>query len=173
MRAKYRTQKRKPISEIEAKANYSGERSPYWDWNDTKFRGENQQGRDVLEDPLANPDQLDCSEALWSRAMSERGELMMEAVQEALPLLTPKQREALEAVQELVEPTIFTTEQHEEIAEARANGKDDPIFPMVPITQEAAAERLGVSRIALLDRLEGARRKVMKCYERLVTEENS
>lgn len=93
MKRKQDPQKRKHIREVKTHKNYNGEASPYWD-----FMGSHQWSADegdVVEDTLANPDVLSDENVLHTRPLSDAGEIQLTAVQEVLPLLSPRQQEAL------------------------------------------------------------------------------
>ena len=91
MKETYTPRKRKPISEVRTKKNYSGEASPYWD-----FAREHQDYEgNPMEDILANPDALSEDDTLYGRPLTVVGEMQLSAIRETLPKLSPRERQVV------------------------------------------------------------------------------
>lgn len=142
MKRKYEPQKRKPISEKVTKKNYSGEKSPYWDFVNNRTSKLNHTPSDsqvrVIEDALANPDILSDDFAMYRRSLTECGELQLEAIETVLPTLTEQQQKAIELC-----------------------GKNGH-------TEEMAATILGIKRRTLRTILARVRVKIKREYDRLL-----
>jgi RNA polymerase sigma factor (sigma-70 family) len=134
-------QKRKPIKEVDAKKNYSGEASPYWDFI-ADSQDQSSKENKINEDPLANPDVYSEEETLYARPLSADGEIRLQAIQETLADLTERQREILHLCGNL------------------------------GLTEEAAAERLKITRDNVHMQLVRARAKVQQRYDKLKAKED-
>jgi RNA polymerase sigma factor (sigma-70 family) len=133
MKIKREPNKRKPIREIQTRKNFSGEASPYWDHIMNRQR-QTDEGNPV-EDTLANPDVLSETETLHGRPLTERGELQYEVLQEVLPTLTDRQREAIR------------------------------LCGLEGLAEEKAASILGIKRRTLRTMLTRIRAKIKRVYE--------
>jgi len=97
---KFKPNKRKPIREINSSINYSGERSPYWDFVAAGSQKREAGDGHMIEDPLANPDMLTEEDSLYSRPLTEVGELQKQAVEETVASLSHNERIVFEQVAE-------------------------------------------------------------------------
>lgn len=126
---------KKRIKEIETKDIYAGERSPYWDFVKAHARGTKSDSQiEIIEDVVANPDLLDSETNLFNRPLSETGERQLEAVREALPLLSEKQRRVLY------------------------------LCGIKGLSQAIVAKKLGISEASLSVTLNRARQRIIKFY---------
>ncbi len=84
---------RKGIREIETKTNYSGERSPYWEFlsNHQRFDADGQ----LQEDAIANPDTLSEDDHIYHQPLNDEGEFKFKAVREIISTLSPQQQRLL------------------------------------------------------------------------------
>ena len=94
MKRKFR--QKKSLREIESRINYSGERSPYWDFlsSHQRFDAEGQ----MQEDSIANPDVLSEEDTLFKNdsRMKEEKDLKLRVIQEVIPTLSPQQKLVLQ-----------------------------------------------------------------------------
>lgn len=94
MRSKQEVHKSKSVKEIGTNINYSGERSPYWDFlRKKRFKSEN---GEITEHVLANPDVLADDENLYGQPLSEDDELRLRVIRETIEQLSPQQKKAVE-----------------------------------------------------------------------------
>lgn len=135
MKTKREPAKRKPIREIQISRSYSGEASPYWSFLGA-VQHPNAEGMPT-EDILANPDVLSDEEGLFTRELSEEGELRLQAIKDAFGSLSPQQKKAVEL--------------------CGVNG----------LTTLAASLRMGVKETTVKDCLKRAREKIQRTYDRL------
>lgn len=94
MKEKLRIQKSQSIREIPTKINYSGERSPHWDFVN-KMNYTNDDGT-ITEHVRANPDSLSEEDSLYYRPLSEEGRAQYELVEEIMMTLPRQQRRVME-----------------------------------------------------------------------------
>lgn len=93
MKQKKQLKKRKPITEIDARKDYSGEASPYWDHLENNQRITEEGNPE--EDAIANPDVLSEDDTLYARPISEEGQIRLQAIHETLPHFSAQQKSIL------------------------------------------------------------------------------
>lgn len=134
---------KKRIHEIDAEKNYSGEASPYWDFM-AQHHDIHDKVVDGNEDPIANPDVLSEEKALYNRPLSERGQLMLQAVQEAMIDLTVQQQ----AIVRLMHEGVWSEKEGQLV-----------------YTEQAVAQALGIARQTVNTILTRVKTKVRRKYE--------
>lgn len=139
----------KRIKEINAKKNYSGEASPYWDDMQNQKRSEGDGPTDDLrEDPFANPDVLPEDSTPYHRPLTEQGTLMVQAIHETMLELTVQQQNILRLSLE----GVWDDQRGERL-----------------YNEQTIAQTLGVSQQAVSKMLARIKTKVRRRYEKLKT----
>ena len=82
------------LREINTNVNYSGERSPYWDFMLRQVHAE--EDHEIKENVYANPDVLSEDEHLYHRPLSEEGEIKFQLIRTMIEELTPQQQKVLQ-----------------------------------------------------------------------------
>jgi DNA-binding CsgD family transcriptional regulator len=138
---------KKRIHEVPTNKNYSGEASPYWD-HMLEIGDVRNAEMKVQEDPLANPDMVSDEVTPYTRALSERGKLMLQAVQEAMVDLTPQQQ----AIVRLMHEGVWSENEGQRL-----------------YTEQAIAVTLGIARSTVNTILTRVKAKIRRRYEILKT----
>jgi len=84
---------KKSIREIQTNINYSGERSPYWDFL-SSHQHLDADGQ-MQEDSVANPDMLSENDCTFKKSFDEEKEFRIQIVKEIIPMLSTQQQKLL------------------------------------------------------------------------------
>lgn len=139
---------KKRLHEIDTKKNYSGEASPYWDHVLHQQRAHSDVFDGINEDALANPDVLAAESAVNHRALTERGELMSQAIHETMSGLTSQQQTILT----LMRDGVWLENQGQLL-----------------YSEQAIATVMGISRSTVHTVLARLKTKIRRRYEILMT----
>ena len=88
-----RSRLKKRIEEVTTRKTFSGEQSPYWNFEGGHHKYD-QDGNDE-ENVFANPDMLMEDDSIFRRPLSDLGRLQLEIVQAAVKDLSPQQQKVL------------------------------------------------------------------------------
>ena len=84
---------KKRINEVQSRKNFSGEQSPYWNFNGGQQKSDRE--GNIEENIFANPDMLTESDSVFHRPLSERGQVQLEVVQRVVRQLSAQQQRVL------------------------------------------------------------------------------